>query len=509
MVISPDLVIGGVAFTNRSMGGFLEVIEQAVSNRTRNLISTVNLDVLVQSMKDIVLQRIIYGASWVTPDGMPIVWTGRLLSSGIRERVAGSDLIPALVERASHKGFALFFLGGQEGVARLAAERCRTQWPGVKIVGTCSPPFSSIWEMDNDTLVDLVNRSAPDILLVALGCPKQEKWLSFNYRRLNVPVMICVGATLDFLSGRIRRAPKWVQSINAEWIFRLLMEPRRMARRYAVDIRDGLPRLAIQTLVSTLGRKEKAKKNHLERGLTIVPASVGFNGKTVLALVLKNCTTSVLAYFANHFEEHVTPGHDAVILDLAEANTANSETLTAVVNIDRRMRKDARHVILIANWRARLDLRAARLYRLFPVVPTIQAALNYLALMGRRTFLCVKESLPNRIQILHLHGEVTNDSAASIQESMAKCFDDDLSTIIDMTGVRHLEPGGLREILSQWRLQHTGPLHICSGRRCWHRELSDPGLRRDIILHDTMQDALEQVGRRPQMAHQHAYQTHY
>ena len=198
-------------------------------------VATANTDFIVKAIQDPELSRILQTTDLITADGMPLVWAAKLLGAQIEERVAGSDFVPILAGRAEQEGFSLYLLGAAPGVAARAAEVLVESSPSLKIVGVESPPFMPVAEMD-DVIVDQINSADPDILLVAFGNPKQELWISLNKDKLRVPVMIGVGGNLDFISGNMKRAPRWMHPLGLEWLYRLLQEPRRLWKRYVVDM---------------------------------------------------------------------------------------------------------------------------------------------------------------------------------------------------------------------------------------------------------------------------------
>ena len=164
-------------------------------------------------------------------DGKPLVWASRMQGTPLPERVAGSDLIFHLCEEAA-EGFRVFLLGGGEGVAEQAAQRLVERYPGLQIVGTECPPFRELTPDEEAALLDRIRRAAPDLLFVAFGQPKGERWIIRHLEGLGVPVSVQVGASLDFAAGRVRR-PRWMQKSGLEWVFRLSLEPQRLAGRYA------------------------------------------------------------------------------------------------------------------------------------------------------------------------------------------------------------------------------------------------------------------------------------
>ena len=194
-------------------------------------------------------------ATFIVADGKPIVWASRWRRTRLPERVAGSDLIFRLSEEAAAKGHRVFLVGGGEGVAELAARRLTDRYPGLQIVGTACPPYRESTPGEQAELIDGIRAARPDLLIVAFTMPKGERWIAANLDALGVPVVVNVGAAIDFAAGRIRRAPKWMQKTGLEWAFRLWLEPRRLFKRYAQNawfiarmtaddlLRSGRPRV--------------------------------------------------------------------------------------------------------------------------------------------------------------------------------------------------------------------------------------------------------------------------
>lgn len=245
--------IFGIPFHDTSLGETLDEIDQIVANRkasrsfraqdTRSFraqdnpcyVVTPNLDFAAQASADPDLHRIILGAHRILCDGMPLVWASRILGAPLARRVAGSDLVPLLAERAAGKGHRLYFLGSTREVLEKARDILNTRYPGLQVTGMDSPPHAPLEAMNHSAIAEKIRAAKPDILLVAFGCPKQEKWIAMNFRNLGVPCSIGIGASLDFIAGKTQRAPRWMQSTGTEWIFRLLQEPGRLLRRYSWD----------------------------------------------------------------------------------------------------------------------------------------------------------------------------------------------------------------------------------------------------------------------------------
>jgi N-acetylglucosaminyldiphosphoundecaprenol N-acetyl-beta-D-mannosaminyltransferase len=194
---------------------------------------TPNVDhaVLFQSSPE--LQVAYSEASLVLADGAPLVIASRIFGRHLPERVAGSDLVPQIFGSAS-RPLHVFLLGAAPGIAERAAASIEEQWPGVRVVGTYSPPigFETI-AGENERIFAAIEASDADLLVIGLGAPKQELWAYRHRKSLPTKVAICAGATIDFLAGHRRRSPVWMQRMGLEWFHRVCSEPRRLASRYA------------------------------------------------------------------------------------------------------------------------------------------------------------------------------------------------------------------------------------------------------------------------------------
>jgi N-acetylglucosaminyldiphosphoundecaprenol N-acetyl-beta-D-mannosaminyltransferase len=199
-------------------------------------IATANVDFLLQARRDPELQRILFEADLVLADGMPIVWASRFVGPRLRERVTGSDLTPLLAEACAREGWRMFFLGGAPGVAERAAAELGRRYPGLPVAGCHSPPKADLLDMEHSAIRTRVVEARTDLLLVAFGAPKQEKFIRLNQPDWSIPVTIGVGGTLDFLAGVQTRAPAAFQAIGLEWLWRMGTDPRRLVRRYLANI---------------------------------------------------------------------------------------------------------------------------------------------------------------------------------------------------------------------------------------------------------------------------------
>lgn len=194
-------------------------------------------------------KRVLNTADLVVPDGMPLVWIGRLRGHSLRRRVYGPELMFRFcAETAATHRYRHFLYGGDTGVTEDLEDVFRTRCPGVTIVGSYSPPFRELTPKEDADIVEMINSAKPDVLWVGLSTPKQEKWMHEHRDRLRVPVLVGVGAAFDFISERKKQAPRWMQEHGLEWMFRLRQEPRRLWRRYILGGAEFVMLVALELL---------------------------------------------------------------------------------------------------------------------------------------------------------------------------------------------------------------------------------------------------------------------
>lgn len=216
------------------MSQALDQICHWIENQACEYICACTVHTVMECQHDENVRCAVNGASLATPDGMPLVWLGRWKSQAQVSRIYGPDLVLALCQLSLERGYSHYFYGGAAGVPELLASRLGERFPGLKIAGTHSPPFRSLTTEEDAHIIEQINQTAPDIIWVGLGAPKQDLWMATHREQLAAPVLIGVGAAFDFHTGRIPQAPAWMQSAGLEWLFRLWQEPRRLAYRYLV-----------------------------------------------------------------------------------------------------------------------------------------------------------------------------------------------------------------------------------------------------------------------------------
>lgn len=225
----------GVRVSAINMEMAVERICQWIEAGEREYVCVTGVHGVIESQRDSHLMDIHNGSGMTTPDGMPMVWSGRRAGAMWMERVYGPDLMLAVLEESQRRGWSSFFYGGAEGVPEQLAERLVGRFPGLKVAGTYSPPFRPLTDEEKRAVVEQINGSGATLVWVGLSTPKQEKWMGEFRPLLSAPVILGVGAAFDFHVGRVSQAPRWVQQSGFEWLYRLLREPRRLWRRY-VDI---------------------------------------------------------------------------------------------------------------------------------------------------------------------------------------------------------------------------------------------------------------------------------
>jgi len=332
------IAILGVSFDPMTLAGAIDRIEAMVDAPGLSYVVTPNVDFLVQARHDPELHEILARADLVLCDGRPLVWASRWLGNALPGRVAGSDLVPLLLRRAEERGWRIFLLGGADGVGAEAARRIAAAHPSLPPVVHYSPPIRPLAGMDDGAIIARLRAAKPDIVLVCFGCPKQEKWIFRHYRAVEAPVMIGAGGTVDFLAGRLRRAPLWMRRTGTECVFRLCQEPRRLFARYAGDLLRFVPALLAQhwRLPARAGRigvrRDTPSSATMQYGIKVLAAE----------RLQRNFLQSGSAFWAHALEQQ---GH--CLIDLAGVKSIDSTGLAFLSHWQRRLAQGRRNLILL------------------------------------------------------------------------------------------------------------------------------------------------------------------
>lgn len=221
---------------NVNMQEVISGIEDMIEDGKKHYVVAINVDVVMKIEDDAYLKDITDKADMVLVDGKPLIWISKWHKKPIKAKISGSDLVPILCKIAAKKGYSIFIIGGRDGIAEQAKNNLEEKYHGINIVGTYAPPLGFEKNQEElDKINAMISEAHPDLLIACFGCPKQEKWIFENYHKYDAKVSICAGATVDFLAGNVKRAPKWMSDHGLEWFYRFLQEPRRMFKRYFVE----------------------------------------------------------------------------------------------------------------------------------------------------------------------------------------------------------------------------------------------------------------------------------
>ena len=226
-----SLTLAGISIANLSEDEAVALIDTLVSKGGPHYGAVVNAAKIVGADRDEHLKRVLLEADLVTADGMSVVWASRLFGRALKERVTGIDLFERLVEYAAHRGLSLYLLGARDESVRQTVELFAIRYPNLRVAGYRNGYFA---ESDSRAVADAIKASSADLLFVAMGSPAQEYWIASNLERTGVRFALGVGGSFDHVSGRVARAPRWMQRLGLEWLHRLIREPRRLWKRYLV-----------------------------------------------------------------------------------------------------------------------------------------------------------------------------------------------------------------------------------------------------------------------------------
>lgn len=224
----------GVRIDNVGMSDTVQTIDRFIAQGGTHQIVTLNVNVITIACRDAEFMKIINAADLVVPDGVPLLWAARLLGTPLSGRVNGTDLVYACCKLAVQKGYRVYVLGAAPGIGMLAAERLIRECPGLQVAGVYAPPYGDFSPAEREKMIRQIVSVRPHILFVALGAPKQDTWIYEQRDTINVPVCVGIGGSLDLISGKIKRAPRWMQRRGLEWLYRLFREPKRLWKRYLI-----------------------------------------------------------------------------------------------------------------------------------------------------------------------------------------------------------------------------------------------------------------------------------
>ncbi|MGA7241547.1 MAG: WecB/TagA/CpsF family glycosyltransferase [Terracidiphilus sp.] len=361
-----SVAILGVAINNLTMQEVLTAVEAQIAEGGFHQIATANVDFLINSVHDEELRETLVRCDIVLADGMPLVWASRLLGTRLKERVAGVDLVPQLAKLSAQHGYRIFLLGASEESSAGTANWMQTNFPGTCIAGRYSPNHQPLEEMDQENILSRIDEAKPDILLVAFGNPKQEKWIAMHRHRLKVPVCIGVGGSFDFLSGGVSRAPLWMQRNALEWLYRTIQEPSRLAKRYASNFVGLLRYLPAQIVAMAMQTKRRSQ----------VQITNEIIGPAKVLRIDGHLTGAQLPRFETDVRSAIVSGSH-VVLDMSSTAYIGADALGTLIRLLTVARSRKREL-----WIAGLHpfllrvVRAARLDHSIRIAPRVEEALR-------------------------------------------------------------------------------------------------------------------------------------
>jgi N-acetylglucosaminyldiphosphoundecaprenol N-acetyl-beta-D-mannosaminyltransferase len=350
------VAILGLPICNVSMKQAIASIDGRIRSGCCYQIATANLDFVRNARRDPELHKVICDCAMVLPDGYPLVLVSRLLGRPLQGRLTGADLTPELAKLSAAKGYRIFLLGSSEENARKATEILLEQHPGAQFVGQYSPPPAPLAEMDNEEIVRRVHEARPDILLVAFGNPKQELWIHRNRERLQVPVSIGIGGTLEMIAGAKRRAPVLMRQLGMEWVWRMLQEPKRLAPRYFHDL-VALARYLPVEMFASWAQSSRRSSGSLRIGQ--------HEGHCVIAV--QNALTDELCGRLRDLVSDAIAANQDVTIDLSGATRIGADGVGTLLDIRRSlMSHDLKLYLLGGNDSIQRLLNAGSLGFMFP-----------------------------------------------------------------------------------------------------------------------------------------------
>jgi N-acetylglucosaminyldiphosphoundecaprenol N-acetyl-beta-D-mannosaminyltransferase len=390
-----SVAVLGVPFHNVTMDETVAFINDKIQLGGFHQIATANVDFLMHAIRDPELQAILCSCELVIPDGMPILWASKMMGVTLKERVCGVDLVPRVAELCARRGYSMFLLGASEQNSARAAANLEERFPGLHIAGRYSPPVRPLDQMNHDEILQRINQARPDVLLVAMGNPKQEKWLAMHRYELNVPVAIGVGGSIDFVAGAVARAPKWMQNSGLEWAYRMSQEPKRLVQRYlgdAVGIARHLPSQLMATMMQP--------RHKTQSGLFTDRA-----GNTLILSIYGDFTGEILSEFNALSQEAMRSGLN-LILNLSQTSYLGPDALGSLLTLASARREYQQ--LWLAEMPAHLlrVLHAARLGKQFMTTSSINDALYRTAKSEQNLFADMQRQTsnlpapgPSRVQV--------------------------------------------------------------------------------------------------------------
>ncbi len=460
----PITVLLGLPFHDLTLEETLDYCSHTMKQDQPCYLVTANVDFTTQAYEDPDLRKIVFFADRVVCDGMPLVWLSRIFGYPLRERVAGSDMVPRLLEICGREKHPVYFFGSDLATLEEAKVIVEQRYPGLKVVGMESPPMGAVIEWDNDGLCERMRASGAKLLLACLGCPKQERWIFAHHREAGIPLSIGVGASLDFITGKQKRAPKWMQKTGMEWFWRMSSSPGRLVARYRKDF-VFLVKAAFQQALAQRRRENLAEMPH-DSALPTAPA-----GTIPVTRIFWNGDLQKSQITGAPVPEAVsTP----VFLNASRVTFIDSSGLGRLALLARICRTAGQPLAIVAPSDAFLtSIRAARMDSLFTVVGTEEEALEIVSALqagggsqGSAANGVVWVSFNRSLDSLY------HDEMIAVLESAIAGSPDLHSLVIDLRKVDFMDSRAVGGLIRAWKMTSArGGQMFLSGARPAVREI--------------------------------------
>ncbi len=469
----PITVLLGLPFHDLTLDETLDYCASVMKQRECRYVVTANVDFTTQAYEDPDLRKIVFFADRVVCDGMPLVWLSRLFGYPLRERVAGSDMVPKLLETCGKEGHAVYFFGSDLATLEEAKVIVEQRYPGLRVVGMESPPMGAVIEWDNEGLCERMRASGAKLLLACLGCPKQERWIFAHHRDTGIPLSIGVGASLDFITGKQKRAPRWMQKTGMEWFWRMSSSPGRLVARYRKDF-VFLVKAAFQQALSQRRRDSLGS-------LASEHAPAATSGDTKVTRIFWSGDLQNSQITGAPLPDRV---ETAVFLDASRVTFIDSSGLGRLASLARICRASHQLLVVVAPSEAfKTSIRAARMDSLFDVVESDAAAMEKTALQqaggGSRKYAddgVVWVSFNRSLDALY------HDEMMSVLQSTIEGSSNIRSLVIDLRKVDFMDSRAVGGLIRTWKIMTArGGQMFLSGARPGVREILTL-LRLDKVL---------------------------
>ena len=438
----PMAVLLGLPFHDLTLDETLHYCGKAMKGDRSRYLVTANVDFTTQAYEDPDLKKIVFFADRVVCDGMPLVWLSRLFGFPLRERVAGSDMVPKLLEICGKEGHSVYFFGSDLATLEEAKVIVEERYPGLKVAGIDSPAIGAVVEWDNDALCERMRASGAQLLLVCLGCPKQERWIFAHHRETGIPLSIGVGASLDFITGKQKRAPRWMQKTGLEWFWRMSSSPGRLVARYSKDL-VFLGKASFQQACSQ--RRRKGIVGTVRDGLPGAPRA----GGAVTRIAWHGDLQKSLLAGAPVPKMVASP----VLLDASGVTFMDSSGLGRLAMLARSCRSADQLLLVVSPSEAfKTSIKAVRMDSIFPMVDSEAAAMELIsrhqASGGARK---VAEGGVVWVSFNRSLDALYHDEMMSILESAISDPAGIQLLVVDLKGVNFMESRAVGGLIRAWK----------------------------------------------------------